>query len=161
RRRRIRSVLQCGGNAGRQTVDSPKLLAGQRHIPVAVFLSLEPRADHERQPIVRRQFVNASSIIFLVQGESRLLQVRSYRFSREEVQVPGNVLAEKMSGSNAAKIGNQKYEQSTLFYQLRSFSEVRHRVVHMLENRPGRHRVVGWLVHRDVLKLLRVYPEIS
>src|SRR5258708_5910736 len=142
-------------------VDAPKLLARERHIPVGVFLSQEPRADLERQPIVRRQFVNASSIIFLIQGESRLLQVRPYRFSREEVEVPGNVLAEKMPGSNAAKIGNQKYEQSTLLDQLRSFSEVRHGVVHVLENRPGRHRVVRWLAHRDVLKLLRVYPEIN
>src|SRR6266566_1463567 len=141
-------------------VDAPVLLAGERHISKAVHLSQLACAHHERQPIVGRQLVNLAAIVFLFESKSCFLQILPDRFAREEIEVPWNVLTEKMARSHTAKIGHQKHEQSALLEQPRRLSKVGHWIVYMLEHGPRRHCVVGRVVHGNILKLLRVHAKI-
>src|SRR6266516_6324444 len=140
-------------------MDTPVLLARERHIAKAVLLSQQACAHHEREPIVGRQLVNLAAIVFLFERKSCFLQILPDRFAREEIEVPWNVLTEKMARRHTAKIGHQKHEQSALLDKPRRLSKVGHRIVYMLEHGPRRHCVVGWLIQRNILKLLRVHAK--
>jgi hypothetical protein len=104
------SVLQRGPEAGRQVAHSPEFLAGERDVFVSVGFAPQPRSNHVREPIVRRQFVDAAAIVFLIQHKTRLLEIMLHGFPREKIEVPWKVLAKERAGCHAGEIGDQKDE---------------------------------------------------
>src|SRR5271157_4340939 len=92
--------------------------AAQRHIPPNESSPPQPGLQHERQPVGWRNLINIAIVVFLLQHEPGFFQVLPDRCTREEIQMPGDVLAEKMARGETLEIRHQENKQSIRFQYL-------------------------------------------